>query len=324
MKFDVIIGNPPYQLRTANENSSQAIPIYQKFIQQAIKLNPHYLCMITPSRWFAGGRGLDEFREEMLNDKRLKEIHDYPNASDVFPGVEIKGGVNFFLWQSDYQGDCLVKTYEEGEVISELKRPLREEGVEVFIRYNEGVPILRKVQALKEKSFAEVISSQRPFGLATNIRGNAIPYKNEENIKLYQTKGTAYFKRSEIPLNEHWIDAHKIYITKGYGAGEGFPHQILNKPIYGEPNTACTETYIVIGPFRDKQRCENVMSYIRTRFFRFMVLLVKQTQDALKKVYQFVPMQDFSKPWTDTELYKKYNLSQEEIDYIETKVRGSN
>ena len=169
MNFDVIIGNPPYQIGDGGGTGSSAIPIYHKFIQSAMKMNPRYLCMIVPSRWFAGGRGLDDFREEMLSDRRLKEIHDYPDASEVFPGVEIKGGVNYFLWEKDYEGDCLIKTYEKGEYISEMKRPLKEEGLDTLIRYNEAIPILRKVQAHQEKSFSELVSSRKPFGFDSNI-----------------------------------------------------------------------------------------------------------------------------------------------------------
>ncbi|MDO4763391.1 MAG: Eco57I restriction-modification methylase domain-containing protein [Flavobacteriaceae bacterium] len=320
MQFDVIIGNPPYQMSDGGAQAS-AKPIYQLFIQQAIKLNPHYLCMIVPSRWFAGGKGLDDFRDEMLKDQRIKEIHDYPNSAEVFPGVDVEGGINYFLWESNYKGDCLIKTYEEGKVISEMQRPLKEEGSEVLIRYNEAIPILRKVQNFKEKSFPEVVSSFKPFGLRTFVRGNTKPYKNEDNIVLYQNGGTAYYKRDEVPQNTQWIDAHKVYVGKAYGMGKEIPYKVINNPLYGDPNSACTETYLVIGPFRDKTRCENVMSYIRTRFFRFMVLLKKNTQDAPKKVYEFVPMQDFSKPWTDAELYAKYGLTQEEITYIEKMVR---
>jgi len=319
MNFDVIIGNPPYQMGDGGGNGSSATPIYQQFIQQAMKMNPQYLCMIVPSRWFAGGRGLDDFRDEMLNDKRLKEIHDHPNASDLFPGVEVKGGINYFLWQNDYDGECLVKTYEKGECVSEMKRPLKEDNTEVFVRYNEAIPILRKVQAFQEKSFSEFVSSQKPFGLRTFVRGKKESFS--DSVILYQSKGIGYINKDEISNNNNWVNLHKIFISYVYGAGEGFPHQILNKPIYGKPNSACTETYLVIGPFANKERCDNIISYINTRFFRFLVLLIKNTQSAPKRVYQFVPQQKFDKPWTDEELYEKYGLTEEEIAYIEKMVR---
>ena len=319
MNFDVIIGNPPYQMGDGGGNGSSATPIYQQFIQQAMKMNPQYLCMIVPSRWFAGGRGLDDFRDEMLNDKRLKEIHDHPNASDLFPGVEVKGGINYFLWQNDYDGECLVKTYEKGECVSEMKRPLKEDNTEVFVRYNEAIPILRKVQAFQEKSFSEFVSSQKPFGLRTFVRGKKESFS--DSVILYQSKGIGYINKDEISNNNNWVNLHKIFISYVYGAGEGFPHQILNKPIYGKPNSACTETYLVIGPFANKERCDNIISYINTRFFRFLVLLIKNTQSAPKRVYQFVPQQKFDKPWTDEELYEKYGLTEEEIASIEKMVR---
>ena len=318
MNFDVIIGNPPYQIGDGGGTGSSAIPIYHKFIQQAKKLNPQYLCMIVPSRWFSGGRGLDGFRDEMLNDKRLKEINDYPNTSDAFSEVSLEGGINYFLWHRDYVGDCLIKTYEKGECISEMKRPLKEDNTDVFIRYNEAISILRKVQTHQEKSFSEFISSRKPFGFDSKIKGKKESFKDA--IKIYVTKDVGYIKREEVVQNEHWIDAHKVYIGKAYGMGKEAPYKVINTPIYGEPNTCCSETYLVVGPFRDKNRCENVMSYMETRFFRFLVLLKKPTQNTAKNTYQFVPQQKFDKPWTDEELYEKYGLTKEEIIYIESLV----
>ena len=318
MKIDTIIGNPPYQVMDGGAQAS-AKPVYQLFIQQAIKLSSKYISMITPSRWFAGGKGLDDFREAMLEDRRMKEIHDYPIASDVFPMIEIKGGINYFLWDKDYKGDCLIRTYENGVCISALKRPLKEKGTDIFIRYNEAIPILRKIQAFKEKSFSNLVSSSKPFGLRTFFKGEKNPF--EGSVKIYINGGIGYIKREEALKNQDWIDKEKVFIGMAYGAGEGFPHQILNYPIYGEPNSCCSETYSVVGPFISRKICETVMSYIKTKFFRFLVLLIKNTQHATKRVYQFVPQQNFDEEWTDEKLYKKYGLTAEEIAYIEKMIR---
>ena len=318
MNFDVIIGNPPYQLNVGVESKSFAIAIYQKFIQQAIKLNPRYLCMIVPSRWFSGGRGLDDFRDEMLNDKRLKEIHDYPDASDLFSGVEVKGGVNYFLWDRDYNGDCHVVSYEKGEIISEMTRPLKEDDADIFIRDNQAISIYHKVKKINEKSFSEIVSVQTPFGLLSSFKA----YKKEpfdNAIKVYGNNYVGYISNNLDIKNEHWVDAHKVIVPKAIGSGN--LQTDLVKPIYAEPNSCCTQTYLVIGPFANEERCKNVMSYIQTKFFHFMLGLKKITQDGMRGVYQFVPQQKFDKRWTDEELYKKYGLTEEEIAYIEKMVR---
>ena len=317
MKFDVIIGNPPYQLSDGGLGGS-AMPIYNRFVTEAIQLNPRYLSMIIPARWFSGGRGLDDFRNKMLHDKRIRKLIDFPISSECFSGVEIKGGICYFLWDRDNPGICTISTIRK-DTVNTKERYLLEEDNDSFIRYNEAINIYSKIKSKNEKSFSDIVSSQKPFGLRTYVQGREEQTKS--SIKLYANKNIGYIDNSEITVNKQWIEKYKVYISAAYGAGEDFPHQIIGKPILGEPNSCCTETYLLIGPFVTKKETENVISYIKTRFFRFLVLLKKDTQHAAKSVYQLVPLQDFSKPWTDEELYAKYNLSKEEINFIESMIR---
>lgn len=320
MKFDVIIGNPPYQLNDGGGMGASAIPLYHKFVLQAKKLNPRYLTMIIPSRWFVGGKGLDDFRDEMLHDNRLRIIHDYLDSSDCFSGVEIKGGVCYFLWNRDNKGMCRVVTHEKNEITSTMQRNLLEKDADCFIRFNQAISIFNKVKRDNSSAFSEIVSSRRPFGFSSTF--NSFAKSNNGGIKIYGNKIVGYLEQNEIiPQNENWINQWKIFISFGYGAGEGYPHQIINKPFVVGENTCCTETYLVVGPFENQFIANNVLSYMKTRFFRFMVSLKKNTQNGTRQVYQFVPMQDFNESWTDEKLYKKYNLTQEEIDFIESMIK---
>jgi len=331
MKFDVIIGNPPYQLNDGGGTGTSAIPIYQKFVQQAKKLNPRYLIMIIPARWFTGGRGVDEFRHEMLNDTRLSKIVDFFDSNECFPGVDISGGVCYFHWEKYYKGECEIISIVDGNQ-NKMLRPLIEKGNDVFIRFNNAISIFRKIKSKKEKKFSEIVSANDPFGFDVRvvnsykrIQPKTVKEPFENSVILYQNgwqkEGLSYIEKPKVNKNAEAIDMHKVYISKAYGERGSFPYRVIAKPFLGKKNTCCTETYLLIGTFSSKKISENVISYIETKFFRFLVLLIKNTQNAMKKVYSFVPMQDFNEQWTDEKLYAKYGLTAEEIAFIESMIR---
>jgi site-specific DNA-methyltransferase (adenine-specific) len=332
MQFDVIIGNPPYQLNDDGFGTSAA-PIYHHFVEQAKALEPRYLSLVIPSRWFAGGKGLDEFRERMLGDNRLRSIDDYLCASDVFPGVGLKGGVCYFLWDRDNPGLCKVSTHFKDWPVSTVTRPILETGADVFIRFNEGLSILKKVVAVESgtidsvslpenKRFDGLVSSRKPFGLETTFKGKNS--QRDGDLTIYQNGGIGYVSRSSISTGVNFIGKWKVFTGRaapGTGNRDTYPHKIISTPFLGEPNTISSETYLCIGPFDTKKQAESVLSYLTCRLTRLLILLHKPSQDTTRKVYTFVPTQAWAKKWTDEDLYAKYGISKSEIAFIEKVVR---
>jgi site-specific DNA-methyltransferase (adenine-specific) len=317
MKFDVIIGNPPYQLDTGG-SGRQAKPIYQLFVQQAKKLRPRFLTMIIPSRWFAGGMGLDEFRNEMINDGQLRMIVDYIDARECFPGVDIAGGVCYFLWARDTHGDCVIKNRFQG-LEYESKRPLNE--FKTLVRLGPAVAILRKVTAKQEQSLTQIISATRPFGLQTKDRPDG-----KGTLRLVSSRGDGMISAKRVTSGHDMIGKWKVMTSKTSHDHAGQPdkdgtRRVLSRVELLEPNAVCTESYIILGAFDDKSHAQHCLEYVRTRFVRFLASILSFSQDITRERFAYVPMQDFSEEWSDEKLYRKYGLTQDEIAFIESTIR---
>jgi len=320
MKFDVIIGNPPYQLETGG-TGKQAKPIYNKFVEQAKKLSPKYLIMIIPSRWFAGGMGLDSFRNEMMNDKRIRVLTDYSNAKDCFPGISLSGGVNYFLWEYNYSGPCTVNNIHDGSKKIRI-RYLNE--FPVLVRYNEAVSIIKKVSLNGEKSFSDIVSSIDPFGFATSERGNE--KKNNDLIKLYSSGGVGYVEINDVNKGRNLIDKHKVMISQTTSEHAGEPGKDGKFKLFSTikvllPNEICTFSYIIAGPMPNENNAKNLKSYLSTKFARLLVLQAVSSIHLSREKFIFLPIQDFNETWTDEKLYKKYGLTEEEIAFIDSMIR---
>ena len=318
MQFDVIIGNPPFQLNDGGYGSSAA-PIYQLFVEKAFDLDPRYAVFVTPSRWMAGGKGLDSYRAKMLADKRLRNIVDFPKLYEGFPGVKIRGGISYFLWDRQHNGPCTVQTQWDGQPTGPaVARHL--DAYDILVRRNEAVPILDKVRAKGEPSFASRISSGKPFGFRTFFHGKPDSKKLKDPVKLYGSRRVSWIGRSEVTVNPQWIDEWKVLMTAVQGTSAAVETKFLSKPIIAEPGTACTETYLVAGHFDSEEAAIYCAKYLRTRFVRFLVALRKATQHATRDVYSFVPDIPLDQEWTDAKLYKRYSLTPGEIVFIESQV----
>ena len=323
MTFDVIIGNPPYQLNDGGGSGSSAIPLYHKFVQQAKKLNPRYLTMIIPARWYTGGKGLDVFRDEMLQDKRIRVLLDYLDSRQCFPGVDIAGGVCIFLWDKSYQGKCNVINFVTEAIQYESLRYLNE--YEVFVRDLRMLNIIHKVQQCNEPTMESMVYSRNPFGFPSTYN-YSLTKPSDNTVKIMTSKGYFYVPQKDISTNIDIIDEWKVVMSKtsaehaGQADKEGRKKVVSRIEILGKQNI-CSESYLLIGHMKTKESSENLVAYIKTKFFRFLLSSVLLTQNIAKDKFQFVPLQDFSKPWTDEELYAKYGLTDEEIQFIESMIR---
>ncbi len=324
MQFDVIVGNPPYQM-DGGGGGTNATPLYNLFVQQALELNPAYISMITPSRWLAGGRGLDGFRQAMLADRRVRALVDFPDAAELFPtNIEIKGGVSYFLWDRENEGDCAVSLVRRGDVIGPEPRVLDE--FDTFVRDGRSASILRRVRGLRTECVLGLISGDTPFGLATNFDGFHLGKKKPGEMQIFAVTGgkriKGFVSRSRVKKNPHLIEAWKVLLPEaGSDGGKQPPDVVLGKPEVAPPDSVCTQTFLVAGPFLTNDEAASFESYVRTKFFRFLVSLRKISQHAFRSTYTWVPQQKWDRTWTDAELYKKYGITTEERAYIEEMIK---
>lgn len=318
VQFDVIIGNPPYQLSDGGGSGSSAMPIYHRFIEQAKRLEPRLLAMIIPSKWFSGGKGLDEFRATMLADRRLRTLVDYPDSREAFAGVDVAGGVCYFLWSRDDPGACHVETRVGGVSVG-AERVLNE--FDVFIRDNRVLNLVKKVQEQRDAVLSVLVSARRPFGLDSSNAGSA-----SGELYLYASGGDARVDRSDVPKGAELVDKWKVLLSKTSSEHAGQTDRSGRKRVLSRieimpPASVATESYLIVGPFSSEAEAGNAAAYLRTRFVRFLVSAILLTQNITRGSFAFVPTQDFSRKWSDEDLYAKYDLSEDEITLIESQIK---
>lgn len=339
MKFDAVVGNPPYMLMDGGAQAS-ARPIYQHFVLNGIQMKPKYLSMIMPARWYAGGKGLDEFRNCMLEDIHIQFLHDFIKPEDIFSNTNIRGGICYFLWNNNFKSteemQNVITHYDNG-IIESVKRKLKVEGTDIFIRYQRAVNIFEKINNKDEDWLSNYISPRKPFGLDGAVIKNNVFHEDslflQNPVKCYgKAQVTGFIEKKLIDSHTEWIDTWKVFTPYANNIGTELNDDNLNTFI-GEPGTVCSETFIIIGinMTLDKFQACNICRYLRTKFSRFLLSLAKSSQHATAKTYRFVPRQDFTKQsdidWTksipeiDAQLYAKYGLSADEIDFIESMIK---
>ncbi len=322
MKFDVIISNPPYQLDDGG-NKNSAKPIYQYFVQQSMKLSPRFLSMIIPARWYAGGKGLDEFRNQMLSDKHITNLVDYSNAKDCFPGISLGGGVCYFLWSRDNESKCTYTNIHDGKT-STQQRDLGE--FPVFVRYNEALSIVHKVLNKSDRFVSEIMGGRNPFGFESFARGEE-QKKNESDCTLYYSGGIGYVPKLSVLKSKELVNKYKLMISRATAEHANEPdssgmYSVLSRIKVLKPNEVCTDSYLIAFSSDNLKTVENFSSYAHTKFFRFLVMQSVTSISLSKEKFGFVPLLNFDKPWTDKELYDLFELSKEETDFIESLIKN--
>ena len=322
MKFNAIVGNPPYQVMDGGGTGSSAIPVYDKFVNISKQIAPNYLSMIMPSKWYSGGKGLDLFRESMLNDKRISKLVDFDDSRDCFEGVDIAGGICYFLWDKNYKGMCNVISYKNKEKIISV-RALNEFGT--FIRNSESINIINKVKAHNEDMLSSYVYSRKPFGFGSNDSGQLENF--EGSVSLFGSQGITYVSTNKIRSNSNLIDKWKVIMSKTSAEHAGQSDKEGRKKVVSRievlpPGVICTESYLLLSVFDNQDEANNLKAYIKTKFVRFLLSTILLTQNIAKDKFLFVPMQDFTESWTDDELYKKYDLSENEIAFIESMIKS--
>ena len=332
MKFDVIVGNPPYQMEDGGGTGDSAKPIYHLFFQQAKEQRPNYITMVVPSRWMKGGKGLSSFRQEMMEDKRFSYMYDFENANECFPGVHIDGGICYFLWCLDYHAETkMVYKAATGEEIKSY-RFLKTEFSETVIRDPRQISIISKVSKAKTGSFSSLVFARNPYGLGADIFNSPENYDFDitkdyftDACKVYGVQGkkggakrvVGYIKKEDIPKSNIALNKHKLFFSKAYMTTSTVPPEIIK----GLPNDICSETFLQIGGFDNEEEMDNCLNYIKTKFFRALLFFNRHSLNLSRESFDSIPLISFSHPWTDEMLYKKYGLTDEEIAFIESMIR---
>ena len=333
MKFDAIIGNPPYQVNIGEQKDNYGIPLYNQFVEIAREMKPNYISMIMPSRWFTGGRGLDNFRRMMLADRRMRSIYDYVDSKDLFPTVDISGGVNYFLWDARHKKECRFTNTLHGDS-NTCERKLNQ--FPIFVRNNRALTLINKVASANVPMLNTMVCGQTPFGFVTTFRGTANPETDADTVLLKSSSNDSYVLRSEVKKNAQLIDLHKVVFSKATCEHAGTPDRngqfrILSSLAILAPGTVCTQSYLVGGAFADADEAANYMAYLKTKFVRFLMLQTITSQDLSPEKFMFVPSQNFTSrsdiDWTqpsadiDRQLYAKYSLTEEETAMIENTIK---